>query len=71
MTAEEQDNWENVHYRMSAEGFDYCFRQYSEFEEIEDQTFHELRMKYEEAANQLENYIEEKFREAIDNDYKD
>jgi len=44
---------------IETEGFDYSFRFYSNFEEIKDPEFHELRKKYVEAANALENYIDE------------
>ena len=70
MTAEERDNWELLNFKMDNEGFDYCFRKYSHWDEIEDQTFHELKMKYEEIANELERYVNEKFQEAIDSDYE-
>ena len=46
-----------LHWRMENEGFDYCFRKYSSFKEIEDEKFHELRKKYIKAAEELENYI--------------
>ena len=57
---EELENWENVKYRMREEGFDYCFRSYSFFEEIEDEEFHKLRLKYIKTAKKLETYIKEK-----------
>lgn len=39
------------------EGFDYAFRHYSSFEEFEDKKFHELRLKYCEAAEKLGKYL--------------
>lgn len=39
------------------EGFDYAFRDYSEFEEIKDEQFHKLRQAYVEAAQKLDDYI--------------
>lgn len=39
------------------EGFDYAFRDYSDFEEIEDEQFHKLRSAYTAAANALEEYV--------------
>jgi hypothetical protein len=39
------------------EGFDYCFRSYSSFEEIDDPKFHKLREAYVEAAEALEDYV--------------
>ncbi len=48
MTVEELedslDNWYNVEYRMDNEGLEYCFKQYSSFEEIEDEEFHSMRL---------------------------
>ena len=44
-------------YKMDAEGFDYCFRNYSNWKEIKDTEFHKLRKAYMEAANALEEYI--------------
>lgn len=48
---------EGVKYRMEAEGFHYCFKSYSTFEEVEDEHFHELRKAYLEAADALERYV--------------
>jgi len=45
---------------VDREGFDYTFRHYTSFEDIEDETFHKLRKNYKEAARQLEEYIEKK-----------
>jgi len=42
---------------IEQEGFDYCFREGSEFEDIKDKKFHELRKKYCEAADELDQYI--------------
>ena len=64
MKAEEAENWNNVHYRMDAEGFHYCFEHYSSFKEIKDEKFHELREKYLEIAQELEQYITNKTKEA-------
>ena len=40
---EQLENWHNVDYRMNNEGFEYCFKHYSSFSEIEDEGFHNLR----------------------------
>ena len=56
--------------KMRDEGFDYCFRHYSSFEEIKDEKFHELRLKYIQIAEELENYVETQYelkQEEIDN----
>lgn len=42
---------------MDAEGFDYCFRGYSDWKEIKDKEFHQLRKAYVEVAQALEEYI--------------
>lgn len=45
---------------MDNEGFDYCFRNYSEFEEVQDEEFQKLRKAYVDAAEALEKYIKNK-----------
>jgi hypothetical protein len=47
--------------RMKQEGFDYCFRKYSSFEEIKDPEFHKLRTSYIEAADKLEKFVAENY----------
>jgi len=63
MTEEEYENWSHVQYRMNNEGYDYCFKQYSNFEEIKDEKFHELRKKYLEISKELEEYVKNKCNE--------
>jgi hypothetical protein len=63
MTPEELEDWEMVLYRMGAEGFHYCFRSYSSFEEIKDEKFHELRKTYISISSQLEEYVKSKVEE--------
>jgi len=60
MTNEEKELWESVHYRKEEEGMHYCFVHYSYWEDIKDEKFHELRLKYIEAAKNLEEYINKK-----------
>jgi len=48
---------EYVRDTIENEGFDYAFRHYSDYEEIKDEKFHELRKAYEQAAKELEDYI--------------
>lgn len=43
---------------VNNEGFDYAFIDYSNFPEIKDKKFHELRQAYIEARNNLANYID-------------
>ena len=45
---------------IESEGFDYCFRDYSDFDDIEDPEFHKLREAYKDAANKLEDYVRSK-----------
>lgn len=66
MSIEEMEKWENVSYRMDAEGFHYCFQIYSDFEEIEDREFHELRKEYLHISDKLKGYVKNKLDEEID-----
>jgi hypothetical protein len=68
MTAEEKEKWENVRYRMRAEGFHYCFNGYSSWGDIEDPEFHRLRLAYLEAADALEDYVKRQADWHIDED---
>lgn len=54
MTQEDEQNLQGV---VESEGFDYAFRYYSDFSEIKDPTFHELRKSYVAAAKVLSEYI--------------
>jgi len=60
MTEQEREEWGYVAYWMNNEGFHYCFKQYSNFSEIKDEKFHELREQYIEISNSLEKYITDK-----------
>ena len=51
-----QKRFEYVRFMIDDEGFDYCFREYSFFPDIEDEKFHELRKQYINIANELEEY---------------
>ena len=57
-----------VRYRMEAEGFHYCFKHYSSFEEIEDPKFHELRLAYINAADAIKKYVDEQINKLEDSD---
>jgi hypothetical protein len=63
MTIEEQELWKDVQYRMDAEGFHYCFQGYSHWEDIQDEKFHALRIAYLKAAQELEDYVNQKVEE--------
>jgi len=60
MNKDEKELWEDVQYRMEAEGFHYCFDIYSSFDEIQDEEFHRLRLNYLNSAKLLEEYINSK-----------
>ena len=60
---EERENYESVRYRMDDEGMDYCFEHYSQFEEIEDEEFHKLRLEFLESTSKLRSYVENKLSE--------
>lgn len=66
MNYEEKEDWEMVAYRMKAEGFHYCFESYSSFENIKDESFHELRKSYLQAAKLLKDYVNAKVEEEVD-----
>ena len=63
---EELDQWEDVRYRMEAEGIEYCFRSYYSFQEIEDDDFHLKRERLIEMMVEMEEYIQEKITEVED-----
>ena len=48
---------EDVRERVEIEGFDYCFVDYSNFNEIKDLEFHRLRKAYLKAQKELEDYL--------------
>lgn len=68
MTTEEKEEWEYVYYKMMDEGFHYCFKHYSSFEDIKDEEFHRLRTNYLQSANELEEYISNKYNEEVGED---
>jgi hypothetical protein len=66
---DELEQIEMVRYRMENEGFHYCFKNYSSFKEVQDEKFHELRRKYLEISQELEEYVHSKInglRDEID-----
>lgn len=58
MIEDELDNWENVKYRIREEGFHYCFKHYSHWEEIKDEQFHYLVDQYIDISKKIENLID-------------
>lgn len=63
---EDLDNLTYLKSKIKNEGFHYCFKHYSSFEEIQDPEFHKLRKKYLKVADQLENLINLKYDQLID-----
>lgn len=59
---EQLDLFESVKYRISDEGFDYCFSSYSNWQEIKDENFHNLRKQYLDTKKKLEEYIKERIQ---------
>jgi hypothetical protein len=43
--------------KIESEGFDYAFIHYSDFKDIKDKKFHELRLAYKKAAEELSEYV--------------
>lgn len=43
--------------KIEKEGFHYAFIGYSDFEEVEDIEFHNLRLRYIQAVNELGDYM--------------
>lgn len=62
-----KNDFKEVEYRMREEGFDYCFRDYSDFLDIKDDRFHLLRIKYIEIADKLEEYVKLKVEKENEN----
>lgn len=52
------NHFNEVAYRMDNEGLDYCLDGYSDWEEIEDPVFHQLRLNYLAAKAAIESYVE-------------
>jgi hypothetical protein len=63
MTEDELEYWQSVQYRMDAEGFDYCFVSYSDWDEIKDEEFHRLRLGFLQHMKELRQYIDSKVEE--------
>lgn len=57
---ENLDNFRAVRYRMDNEGIDYCFESYSDWDEIEDEEFHKLRLEFLDSMKKIRSYVENK-----------
>lgn len=63
---DELDLWESVQYEMNEEGIEYCFRQQSDWKEIQDKEFHRKREKLLAMMDEMEEYIKIKITEVED-----
>lgn len=54
MTKEDREYLQD---RINEDGFYYTFESYSDFSEVEDKVFHELREQFLDAADKLKEYI--------------
>lgn len=57
---EDLDNFKAVKYRMDNEGIDYCFDGYSNWDEIEDEEFHKLRLEFLDSMKKIRDYVDNK-----------
>ena len=53
-----QDDIDSICFKIDSEGFDYALTEYSSWEEIKDEKFHELLKAYRDAKHSLESYID-------------
>jgi hypothetical protein len=60
---EDLDNFKAVQYRMDNEGIDYCFDGYSNWDEIEDEEFHKLRLEFLDSMKKISQYVDNKVEE--------
>lgn len=58
----ELEDWERLRYRMKEEGIEYCFRHYSDWEEINDEKFHELRLKLIDTMKEIKDYVDDQIK---------
>ena len=58
----ELEDWERLRYRMKEEGIEYCFRHYSNWEEINDEKFHELRLKLIDTMKEISEYVDDQIK---------
>ena len=63
---EQLEHFEDVKYRIREEGFHYCFKHYSNWDEIDDEEFHKLRTSYLKISKKLESYVDNKISELKD-----
>ena len=51
---------------MDNEGMDYCFENYSSFEEIKDEEFHKLRLDLLDNMKKIRKYVEDKIESYVE-----
>jgi hypothetical protein len=66
MTYDEQEEFRMVEYRMDTERIEYCFLSYSDFSEVKDEKFHQLRNELIDKIKEMRQYVEDKCNEEID-----
>ena len=65
------EDWEAVNYRMREEGIDYCFEHYSNWDEIQDDEFHRLRLGFLQYMKEIREYVNKKIEEEEFKDWGD
>lgn len=55
--------WESVQYRIREEGIDYCFEHYSNWNEIKNKKFHQLREQFLKNMVEMREYVNNKVDE--------
>ena len=52
------DIWKDIKYRIKEEGFHYCFKDYSSWDELDDNYFHSLVNQYLDISKKIEELID-------------
>ncbi len=55
-----KNRFNEVNYRIEEEGTDYCFDGYSDWSDIDDPVFHQMRLNYLAAKAAIEVYVKSK-----------
>jgi hypothetical protein len=63
---DEFELWKSLHFRMEDEGIEYCFKHYSNWTEIQDEKFHELKQKLIDTMSEMWIYVHSKITETED-----
>jgi hypothetical protein len=69
LVSEQKELFKDVEYRMREEGVGYCFEHYSDWKEIEDKKFHELRLKFLESLKNIKEYVNFRIKQYSDSDF--